>query len=333
MLSSADADGPFPRGHSRSAMKLSQSFHVHGIAPSRNRTKAPRSPVPRHANFSNTLSDAPRFRGRPFPRGHSRSAMKLSQIFRVHGIAPSRSRTKAPHSPVPRQLLKHPSRHPASRTALLRADTRASPRAILNLPQARHTSPRRLVMPATAGRRRFHWRPFPASRIPAPTPKRRIRQFPANFSNTLPVAAPLPRTALLRADTRASPRVILNLPQARHTSPRRLVMPTTAGGVAFIGVPFPPYSKAPHSPAHRHANFSNMLSSAFADGPSPHRHSRSAMKLSQSFRVHGIAPSRTTPKHRMRQPTANFSNTLSAAPRFADSSSPHRHTRRAMGSH
>ena len=154
---------------------------------------------------------------------------------------------------------------PLSRTALLRADTRASPRVILNLPQARHMPPRRLVMPTAAGRRRFHWRPFPASRIPAPTPKRRIRQFPANFSSTLP-AAPLPRTALFRADTRASPRAILNLPQARHTSPRRLVMPTAAGRRRFHWRPFPA-SRIP-------------------------------------------AP---TPKRRMRQPTANFSNTVSVA--------------------
>ena len=71
-----------------------------------------------------------------------------------------------------------------------RADTRASPRAILNLPQARHMPPRRLVMPTAAGRCRFHWRPFPASRIPEPTPKRRMRQPTANFSSTLP-ATPL----------------------------------------------------------------------------------------------------------------------------------------------
>ena len=90
---------------------------------------------------------------------------------------------------------------PLSRTALFRADTHASPRVILNLPQARHTPPRRLVMPTAAGRRRFHWRPFPASRIPAPTPKRRMRQPTANFSNTLP-ATPL-RGQLFSAQTYA----------------------------------------------------------------------------------------------------------------------------------
>ena len=159
-----------------------------------------------------------------------------------------------------------------------------------------------------------------ASRHLATAPKRRVRQSPAMPTSqtpfpTLPAFADAP----FRADTRASPRAILNLPQARHMPPRRLVMPTAAGRRRFHWRPFPrvphprTYSKAPHSPAHRHANFSNMLSSAFADGPSPHRHSRSAMKLSQSFRVHGIAPSRTTPKRRMRQPTVNFSNTVSVA--------------------
>ena len=93
---------------------------------------------------------------------------------------------------------------PLPRTALFRADTHASPRVILNLPQARHMPPRRLVMPTAAGRCRFHWRPFPASRIPAPAPKRHMRQPIANFSNTLPVA-PLSRTALLRTDIRAAP--------------------------------------------------------------------------------------------------------------------------------
>ena len=113
---------------------------------------------------------------------------------------------------------------PLLRTALFRADTRASPRVILNLPQARHTSPRRLVMPATAGRRRFHWRPFPASRIPAPTPKRHMRQPIANFSNTLPVA-PLSRTAPLRTDIRAAP------------------WDPTETSVATIGHPFPAHPR------------------------------------------------------------------------------------------
>ena len=141
-------------------------------------------------NFSNTLSDVPRFRGRPFPRGHSRSAMKLSQSFRVHGIAPSRT-----------------------------------------------------------------------------TPKHRMRQPPANSSNTLPVATPLSRTALFRADTRASPRVILNLPQARHMPPRRLVMPATAGGVAFIGVPFP-RPASPH--LLQSAAFASSPPTSQAPFPSPH---------------------------------------------------------------
>ena len=167
MLSSAFADGPFPRGHSRSAMKLSQSFHVHGIAPSRNRTKAPRSPVPRHANFSNTLSDAPRFRGRPFPRGHSRSAMKLSQIFRVHGIAPSRNRTKAPHAPAPRQLLKHPSRrHPAFADGPFpRRHTRITKSHPESSAGSAH-APLRLVMPTTAGGVAFIGVPFPRPASP-----------------------------------------------------------------------------------------------------------------------------------------------------------------------
>ena len=107
------------------------------------------------------------FADSPFPRSHSRSAMKLSQIFRVHGIAPSRSRTKASHSPAPRQLLKHPPRrHPAFADGPFRADTHASPRVILNLPQARHTPPLRLVMPTTAGGVAFIGVPFPRPASP-----------------------------------------------------------------------------------------------------------------------------------------------------------------------
>ena len=178
----------------------------------------------------------------PFPRGHSRSAMKLSQNFRVHGIAPSRNRTKAPRSPVPRQLLKHPSRRPTF------ADGPSS---------RRHARITQSHPESSAG----------SAHVPTP---------PCHADRSRAVSLSL---------------------------------------ASLSRVPHPrAYSKAPHAPPHRHANFSNMLSSAFADGPSPHRHSRSAMKLSQSFRVHGIAPSRTTPKHRMRQPTANFSNTVSVAP-------------------
>ena len=396
MLSSAFADGPFPRGHSRSAMKLSQSFHVHGIAPSRNRTKAPRSPVPRHANFSNTLSDAPHFRGRPFPRGHSRSAMKLSQIFRVHGIAPSRNRTKAPHAPAPRQLLKHPSRrHPAFADGPF---PRRHTRITKSHPKSSAGSAHAPASPchASHGRRcRFHWHPFPASRIPAPTPKRHMRQPPANFSSTLPVATPLrgqpfsarsfaqrhenysktsmstasrhlatapkhrirqppptsqtcfpplSRTALFRADTHASPRVILNLPQARHMPPRRLVMPATACGVAFIGVPFP-------RPASPHLLQSVAFASSpptsqtpspspprFRGRPFPRRHTRITKSHPESSAGSAHAPTppchaghgrrcrfhwrpfpasripEPTPKRRMRQPTVNFSNTVSVAP-------------------
>ena len=174
MLSSAFADGPFPRRHTRITKSHPES--------SAGSAHAPASPC--HADRSRAAS------------------LSLASLSRVPH---PRTYSKAPHSPVPRQLLKHPPRRrPASADGLFRADTRASPRVILNLPQARHTSPRRLVMPTAAGRRRFHWRPFPASRIPAPTPKRRIRQFPANFSSTLPVA-PLSRTALLRTDIRAAP--------------------------------------------------------------------------------------------------------------------------------
>ena len=190
MLSSAFADGPFPRGHSRSAMKLSRIFRVHGIAPSRNRTKAPRSPVPRHANFSSTLPVATPLRGQPF------SARSFAQ--RHENYSKTSMSTASRHlATAPKHRIRQPPSTsqtcfpPLSRTALLRADTRASPRVILNLPQARHMPPRRLVMPTAAGRRRFHWRPFPASRIPAPTPKRRMRQPTANFSNTVSVATPL----------------------------------------------------------------------------------------------------------------------------------------------
>ena len=141
----------------------------------------------------------------PFPRGHSRSAMKLSQSFHVHGIAPSRNRTKAPRSPVPRQLLKHPPRRrPASADGPF---PRRHTRITKSHPESSAGSAHVPTPPCHAGhgrRCRFHWRPFPASRIPAPTPKRRIRQFPANFSSTLPVA-PLSRTALLRTDIRAAP--------------------------------------------------------------------------------------------------------------------------------
>ena len=151
-----------------------------------------------------------------------------------------RTYSKAPHAPAPRQLLKHPSRrHPAFADG---PSPRRHTRITKSHPESSAGSAHAPASPCHAShgmRCRFHWRPFPASRIPAPTPKHRIRQFPANFSNTLPVAAPLPRTALLRADTRASPSAILNLPQARHMPPRRLVMPATACGVAFIGVPFP----------------------------------------------------------------------------------------------
>ena len=219
----------------------------------------------------------------PFPRGHSRSAMKLSQSFHVHGIAPSRNRTKAPRSPVPRQLLKHPPRRrPASADGPF---PRRHTRITKSHPESSTGSAHAPASPCHAShgmRCRFHWRPFPASRIPAPTPKRRIRQFPANFSSTLPVA-PLSRTAPLRADTRASPRAILNLPQARHMPPRHLVMPTAAGRRRFHWRPFPrvphprTYSKAPHSPAPRQLLKHPSRRPTFADSPSPHRHTRRAM--------------------------------------------------------
>ena len=234
---------PFPRGHSRSAMKLSQSFHVHGIAPSRNRTKAPRSPVPRHANFSSTLPDAPRFRGRPFPRGHSRSAMKLSQSFHVHGIAPSRNRTKAPRSPVPRHAN-------FSSTLPVATPLRGQPFSARSFAQ-RHENYSKTSMST-------------ASRHLATAPKHRIRQPPSTSQTCFP---PLSRTALLRADTRASPRAILNLPQARHMPPRRLVMPATACGVAFIGVPFP-RPASPH--LLQSVAFASSPPTSQAPFPSPH---------------------------------------------------------------
>ena len=138
----------------------------------------------------------------PFPRGHSRSAMKLSQIFRVHGIAPSRNRTKASHSPVPRQLLKHPPRRrPASADGPF---PRRHTRITKSHPESSAGSAHAPTPPCHAGhgrRCRFHWRPFPASRIPEPTPKRRMRQPTANFSNTLP-ATPL-RGQLFSAQTYA----------------------------------------------------------------------------------------------------------------------------------
>ena len=150
MLSSAFADGPFPRGHSRSAMKLSRIFRVHGIAPSRNRTKAPHAPAPRQL-LKHPSRRHPAFADGPFPRRHTRITKShpessagsahapASPCHASHGmrcrfhwhhfprVPHPRTYSKASHSPVPRQLLKHPSRRPASRTAPLRADIRAAP--------------------------------------------------------------------------------------------------------------------------------------------------------------------------------------------------------------
>ena len=255
MLSSAFADGPFPRGHSRSAMKLSQSFHVHGIAPSRNRTKAPRSPVPRHANFSNTLSDAPRFRGRPFPRGHSRSAMKLSQIFRVHGIAPSRNRTKAPHAPAPvnfsnmlssafadgpfpRRHTRITKSHPESSAGSAHAPaspchadrSRAVSLSLASL-SPRPASPHLLQSAAFASSP-------PTSQTPSPSPPRfRGRPFPRRHTR---ITKSHPESSAGSAHVPTPP---------CHADRSRAASLSLA---SLSRVPHPrAYSKAPHAPAHR----------------------------------------------------------------------------------
>lgn len=121
-------------------------------------------PCPRHRAISHLLQSVafasspptsqtpspspPRFRGRPFPRRHTR-------ITKSH---PESSAGSA-HVPTPPCHASHGMRC------------------------------------------RFHWRPFPASRIPEPTPKRRMRQPTANFSNTVSVA-PL-RGQLFSAQTYA----------------------------------------------------------------------------------------------------------------------------------
>ena len=184
-------------------MKLSQSFHVHGIAPSRNRTKAPRSPVPRHANFSNTLSDAPRFRGRPFPRGHSRSAMKLSQIFRVHGIAPSRNRTKAPHSPAPVNFSNMLSSafadgpFPRRHTRITKSHPESSAGSAHAPASPCHADRSRAVSLSLASLSRVpHPRTY--SKAPHAPAHRQLLKHPSRRN-------PASRTALLRADIRAAP--------------------------------------------------------------------------------------------------------------------------------
>ena len=115
-----------------------------------------------------------------------------------------RTYSKAPHAPAPRQLLKHPSRRPAFADGPFpRRHTRITKSHPESSAGSAH-APRRLVMPTTAGGVAFIGVPFPASRIPEPTPKRRMRQPTVNFSNTVSVA-PLSRTAPLRTDIRAAP--------------------------------------------------------------------------------------------------------------------------------
>ena len=173
-------------------------------------------------NFSNTLSDAPRFRGRPFPRGHSRSAMKTISDFpcpRHRAISqPHQSVAFASPPPTPQTPFPSPPRFRG------RPFPRRHTRITKSHPESSAGSAHVPTPPCHAnhGRRcRFHWHPFPASRIPAPTPKRRIRQFPANFSSTRPVA-PLSRTALLRTDIRAAPwdPTEISVATAGHPLPR-----------------------------------------------------------------------------------------------------------------
>ena len=181
MLSSAFADGPFPRGHSRSAMKLSQIFRVHGIAPSRNRTKAPHAPAHRQL-LKHPSRRRPASADGPFPRRHTRitkshpessagsvhvptppchadrsraASLSLASLSRVPH---PRAYSKAPHAPAHRQLFKYSfRRHPASRTALLRTDIRAAP-----------WDPTEISV-ATIGH------PFPAHPRPLPCPPRKKR--------------------------------------------------------------------------------------------------------------------------------------------------------------
>ena len=167
-----------------------------------------------------------------------------------------RTYSKAPHAPAPRQLLKHPSRrHPAFADGPFRADTHASPRVILNLPQARHMPPRRLVMPATAGGVAFIGIPFPRPASPHLLQSATCASPPPTSQAPFPSPPRFADSPSPRGHSRSAMKTTLKLPCPRHraisqphqstafASPRQLLKHAF---LRFRGRPFSAQTHAHH---------------------------------------------------------------------------------------
>ena len=161
----------------------------------------------------------------PCHAGHGRAAsLSLASLSRVPH---PRTYSKASHSPVPRQLLKHPPRRrPTSADS---PSPRRHARITKSHPESSAGSAHVPTPPCHANhgrRRRFHWRPFPAllqsAAFASPPPRQLLKHAFLRFRGR-PFSA---QTFAQRHET------ISELPCPRHRAVSH-------------------HAKAPHAPAHR----------------------------------------------------------------------------------
>ena len=128
-------------------------------------------------------------------------------------------------------------------------------------------------MPATAGRRRFHWRPFP--RVPHPRTYSKAPHAPAHRqllkhpSRRHPASADGP-------SPRRHTRITKSHPESSTGSAHVPTPPCHAGHGRAASLSLASLSRVPHPRAYSKAPFPSPP--RFADSPSPRGHSRSAMK-------------------------------------------------------